>query len=161
MRACDEFLASREDVPLALQHGDVCPENVLVDEDCRLTAVLDRGFLTVLADPVLEMALTSGFFDMYGPHALRTDQRLTDLFVEAFGAQREDVLRFKAVYALIGANACSGTADGHFQWCAAVLERPDVRAAVLGQLERTRSTAERVLTDCAGSVLVMGRVGCC
>ena len=142
MRACDEFLDSREDVAVALQHGEVCPENVLVDEDCRLSAVLDRGSSTMLADPVLEMALTSGFFDMYGPHALRTDQRLTDLFVEAFGARRGDVLRFKAVYALIGANAYSGTADGHFQWCAAVLERPDVRAAVLGYLDRTGSTAD-------------------
>ncbi len=116
---------------VALQHGDICPENVLVDDDCRLTAVLDWGFLTMLADPVLEMALTSGFFDMYGPHALRTERRLSDLFAEAFDVEHADVLRFKAVYALIGANAYSGTADGHFQWCAAVLRRPDVRSAVL------------------------------
>ncbi|WP_328291328.1 aminoglycoside phosphotransferase family protein [Kineococcus sp. NBC_00420] len=129
--ACDAFLISRRDVAVALQHGDICPENLLVDDDCRLSAVLDWGFLTMLADPVLEMALTSGFFDMYGPHALRTDQRLTDLFVEAFSVRRADVLRFKAVYALIGANAYSGTADGHFQWCAAVLRRSDVRSAVL------------------------------
>lgn len=131
VEGCDAFLASRGDVAVALQHGDICPENVLVDDDCRLTAVLDWGFLTMLADPVLEMALTSGFFDMYGPHALRTERRLSDLFAEAFDVEHADVLRFKAVYALIGANAYSGTADGHFQWCAAVLRRPDVRSAVL------------------------------
>ncbi|WP_328291241.1 aminoglycoside phosphotransferase family protein [Kineococcus sp. NBC_00420] len=131
VEACGAFLSSRRDVAVALQHGDICPENVLVDDDCRLSAVLDWGFLTMLADPVLEMAMTSGFFDMYGPHALRTDQRLSDLFVEAFSVERADILRFKAVYALIGANAYSGTADGHFRWCAAVLRRPDVRFAVL------------------------------
>ncbi|ABS03840.1 phosphotransferase family protein [Kineococcus radiotolerans] len=131
VESCDAFLVSRRDVAVTLQHGDICPENVLVDDDCRLTAVLDWGFLTMLADPVLEIALTAGFFDMYGPHALRTDRRLSDLFVEAFDVERADILRFKAVYALIGANAYSGTADGHFQWCAAVLRRPDVRSAVL------------------------------
>ncbi|NAZ77924.1 phosphotransferase [Kineococcus sp. T13] len=131
LHACSAFLASRRAVPVTLQHGDVCPENVLVDDDCRLSAVLDWGFLTMLADPVLEMAMTSGFFDMYGPHALDTDRRLVDVFVEAFDVERGDVLRFKAVYALIGANAYSGTADGHFRWCAAVLGRSDVRSAVL------------------------------
>ncbi|WP_432540734.1 phosphotransferase family protein [Kineococcus sp. SYSU DK002] len=131
VEACDAFLAGRRDMAVTLQHGDICPENVLVDDDCRLTAVLDWGFLTLLADPALEMALTSSFFDMYGPHALRTDQRLSDLFAEAFSVERADVLRFKAVYALIGANAYSDTVDGHFRWCAAVLRRPDVRCAVL------------------------------
>ncbi|MEW1959273.1 phosphotransferase [Kineococcus sp. NPDC059986] len=131
VEACGAFLASHRDVAVTLQHGDLCPENVLVDDDCRLSAVLDWGFLTMVADPVLEMALTSSFFDMYGPHGLRTDRRLTDLFAEAFGVERVDVLRFKAVYALIGANAYSSVADGHFQWCAAVLRRPDIRSAVL------------------------------
>ncbi|WP_432523198.1 phosphotransferase family protein [Kineococcus sp. SYSU DK006] len=131
VEACNAFLAGRRDMAVTLQHGDICPENVLVDDDCRLTAVLDWGFLTMLADPVLEMALTSSFFDMYGLHALRTDQRLSDLFAEAFSVERADVLRFKAVYALIGANAYSDSVDGHFRWCAAVLRRPDVRSAVM------------------------------
>ncbi len=130
-RACDDFLSTRENVAVALQHGDICPPNVLVDDDCRLSAVLDWGFFTMLADPVFEMALTSSFFDMYGPHALRVDRHLSDLFAGAFGVQREDILRYKAAYALIGSNAYSDTADGHFRWCAAVLQRPDVRAAVL------------------------------
>lgn len=129
-RAAREFLASRADVPTVLQHGDICPENVLVDDDCRLTAVLDWGFLTMRADPLLEVALTAGFFDMYGPHALRTDHRLTDVFLEAFGGDRADVLRYKALYALIGADAYSERADGHFRWCVQVLRRDDVRAAV-------------------------------
>ncbi|GAB3451991.1 aminoglycoside phosphotransferase family protein [Kineococcus endophyticus] len=130
--ACSAFLEARQDVVTSLQHGDICPENVLVDDDCRLSSVLDWGFLTMPADPVLEMATTSSFFDMYGPHALRTDRRLTDLFVEAFSVDRADVLRYKAVYALVGADAYSSDADGHFLWCAALLGRADVRAAVLG-----------------------------
>lgn len=39
---------------------------------------------------------------------------------------RADVLRCKALYALVGTDACSADADGHFLRCAALLGRADV-----------------------------------
>lgn len=110
-------------------HGDVCPENVLVDGDGRPVAVLDWGFLTTAGDNAFDAATASGFYDMYGPNARVHDDALTDRFAREPGCSRDRLLLYRAAYALAGANAYGADGrDGHFAWCAAVLGREDVRA---------------------------------
>ena len=49
-------------------HGDLFPENILVDQDLRPTAVLDFGFLSTAGDPRFDAAMSAAIFDMYGPY---------------------------------------------------------------------------------------------
>lgn len=129
--AAEAFIGARADVAPVLQHGDLCGPNILIDAAGGVTGVLDWGFLTMRADPALDMALAASFWDMYGPHARRVDEQLTARFADHFSVEVEDLVRYKAVYSLMGANAYSSdAADGHFGWCVRTLNRPDVGDAL-------------------------------
>jgi aminoglycoside phosphotransferase (APT) family kinase protein len=112
-----------------LVHGDLVAGNVLVDEDGRPAAVLDFGFLTTVGDPAFDAAVTASIVDMYSPAHAATESRLD----RVLGAGHDPVRRgvHRAAYAVVTATCFSPTGDdGHFAWCAAVLRRADVRAAV-------------------------------
>jgi aminoglycoside phosphotransferase (APT) family kinase protein len=98
-------------------HGDICPENILVDDAGRPTALLDWGFLTTAGDHTFDAATAAGFFDMYGPDAAVHDEALVERF-EALGHARERMLLYRAAYGIATANAYSADGqDGHFAWC--------------------------------------------
>jgi hypothetical protein len=59
-------------------HGDLVPDNILVDSRARPVAVLDFGFLTTAGDPAFDAATAAAIFDMYGPHARQITRALTD-----------------------------------------------------------------------------------
>ncbi|MET1004316.1 MAG: phosphotransferase [Propionibacteriaceae bacterium] len=116
----------------AVLHGDLIPANVLV-QDGRVSAVLDFGFLTTVGDPHFDAAITASIFDMYGPRARASEDLLSEAFVARFGHEVVRYGLYRAAYAIV-THAYFGTdgADGHFRWCADMLRRPDVTAAVLG-----------------------------
>ncbi|GAB3401889.1 phosphotransferase family protein [Flindersiella endophytica] len=101
----------------SIVHGDICPENILVDDAGRPTALLDWGFLTTAGDPTFDAATAAGFFDMYGPSARVHDSALLERF-EALGHPRDRMLLYRAAYGIAAANAYSADGqDGHFEWC--------------------------------------------
>lgn len=98
-------------------HGDICPENILVNDAGEVTALLDWGFLTGAGDNTFDAATAAGFFDMYGPDARRHDETLLDRF-EKLGHPRDRMLLYRAAYGIASANAYSPEGDdGHFAWC--------------------------------------------
>jgi aminoglycoside phosphotransferase (APT) family kinase protein len=98
-------------------HGDICPENILVDDAGRPTALLDWGFLTAAGDHTFDAATAAGFFDMYSPDAHVHDETLLERF-EALGHARERMLLYRAAYGIATANAYSADGqNGHFEWC--------------------------------------------
>jgi Ser/Thr protein kinase RdoA (MazF antagonist) len=114
-------------------HGDLILGNVLVDDDGSPAAVLDWGFFSTEGDPVFDAAVASALFDMYGVDALGNELALHEQFEERLGYSRDAMLVYRAAYSLITANAyTSDGSDGHFAWCAAALNRPDVIRALLG-----------------------------
>lgn len=117
--------------PEVLTHGDLCAENVLVDDRGAVTAVLDWGFLTCYAPPVIDLGISTGILDMYSEKARATEDRFVARVLATTDADLGDLLRTRALYALITATAYSpeGT-DGHFAWCIDQLQRDDVSAAV-------------------------------
>jgi len=137
------FLASRRRRTSRMIHGDICGANVLVDDACQVTAVIDWGFFSVLAEPELDAAIASAVLDMYGPRAADVDALLTDALVERFAFDRDVVLAYKGVYALMTSNVYSpGGTDGHFAWCSRMLARRDVRAAAEILAARVASRVE-------------------
>lgn len=130
----DEVVARTRDLPATdgrVVHGDLCPPNVLVDEELRVVSLLDWGFLSTAGDPAFDASLAAGFFDMYGPRARAIDETLTGWFVTELGYAAPLLHLYRAAYAIIGACAYDPAgADGHFEWCAAQLRRDDLRAAL-------------------------------
>ena len=128
--AVTEALRSLPPAPAALVHGDLIAANVLVDEG-RPPAVLDFGFLTAVGDPAFDVAVTASVYDMYGPHARETEERLDAVLARRFGHDPARLDVYRAAYAL-ATSTCFGSAgqDGHFTWYVAVLRRARVREAL-------------------------------
>lgn len=112
-------------------HGDLVRENILVTPAGEPAAVLDWGFLSTEADPAFEASITAGVFDMYGPDARRLDDEWVETLCRRFGHTRHQLLFYRAVYALLTSNSYDPEGkDGHFAWCAAALNRPDITEAL-------------------------------
>ncbi len=123
-------LVGLSSVSSALVHGDLVPQNILTANG-RPTAVLDFGFLSTVGDPAFDAAVTTSIQDMYGPAAARVERWLDDAVVARFGYEPATLEVYRAAYALITANCFSASgSDGHFEWCARLLERPSVRNAL-------------------------------
>ncbi|MDX6251015.1 MAG: hypothetical protein QOF10_4375 [Kribbellaceae bacterium] len=111
-------------------HGDICTPNLLVNEEGETAALLDWGFLTTAGDNTFDAGTAAGFYDMYGPQARAMDDLLLDRF-ESEGHSRQRMLLYRAAYAIVTATIYSPDAsDGHYRWCVANLNRPDVRASL-------------------------------
>jgi hypothetical protein len=129
--AVQSYLRDWSGMGLYAIHGDLCPPNILLNEDRTVSAVLDWGFLSHAGDPVFETAITTCIFDMYGPHHRRTDDLLLRRCVAELGEDRQLLLVYRALYAILTSNAYADDgSDGHFEWCVAMLNRADVRIAV-------------------------------
>jgi Phosphotransferase enzyme family len=113
--------------PDRIVHGDICPENVLVDEQFRVTALIDWSFFTTAGDHTFEAAVAAGIFDMYGPQARASDDVLTQSLIRDHGHSPARMLLYRAAYSIATANAFGDDGeDGHFAWCASSLEREDL-----------------------------------
>jgi fructosamine-3-kinase len=60
-------LGSLDGAPVGLVHGDLFPGNVMVDDDLRVTGVIDFGFSTVIGDPRLDLVAASAFLEVDRP----------------------------------------------------------------------------------------------
>jgi hypothetical protein len=110
-------------------HGDLCPQNILVDDACHPTAVLDFGFLSTAGDPLFDASIAAGIYNMYGPRASELDAALTERFIHDLGYASDALLVYRGVYAIISSNAYDVHGkDGHFAWCASNLRRPEIAA---------------------------------
>lgn len=126
-----ERLAALDQSDGTVIHGDLVCDNILVDEQARPTAALDFGFLSTAGDPRWDASISAAIFNMYGPHARKIAETLTNRFCAEFGYSVEVLLLYRAAYALATSNFLSSAgSDGHFAWCVNWLNDADVTAAL-------------------------------
>jgi Ser/Thr protein kinase RdoA (MazF antagonist) len=117
--------------PEAILHGDLCGVNVLVNDALEPLSVLDWGFLSTAADPRFEAAVSAGIFNMYGPHARVIEDQIVAALADTLGYDAQVLRVYRAAYAVLTNNVYDPAGkDGHFAWCVATLERPDILAAI-------------------------------
>jgi aminoglycoside phosphotransferase (APT) family kinase protein len=115
----------------ALIHGDLVPANILVDGAGAPVAIVDFGFFSTLGDPQFDAAVAASVHDMYGAHARTNEAIIDDAVATEFGYDRQWMPVYRAAYALATSNCYSVSGrDGHFAWCAAMVNRRDVREAL-------------------------------
>ena len=110
-----------------LIHGDFFPGNLLIDAAHSITALLDFGLLTMLGDPLFDIATGWVFFDMYDELKANIRERYLAMALERLGERvRGDLYRYVLVYSFLSANTYSpNCTDGHYQWCVANLNRQE------------------------------------
>ncbi|MEV2214207.1 aminoglycoside phosphotransferase family protein [Streptomyces sp. NPDC050997] len=119
-----QSLRALPDTPVTVIHGDLVPPNMHVDDSGRPVAILDFGFFTTAGDPAFEAAVTAAIWDMYGPHAEEHTAALTRLFATELHYDPDTLALYQTVYALATYDLFSPDgSDGHFRWCAALLNR--------------------------------------
>ena len=112
-------------------HGDLCPENFLLDEHNNVSAVLDWGFLSLLGDSALDASIACGVYNMYGPYHRQLDDIFLSACKETLDYSRERLLVYRALYAILTSSTYSEDVDdGHYIWCTENLLRDDIRNAL-------------------------------
>ena len=106
-----------------LIHGDFFPGNILIDEQRRVTALLDFGLFTMYGDSLFDIATGWVFFDMYDELKANIRERYLDIVLDRLGERvRGKLYRYVLLYSIFSANTYSpDCADGHYRWCVANL----------------------------------------
>ncbi|MBF4163750.1 phosphotransferase family protein [Nocardioides acrostichi] len=124
-------LREADETPSSLIHGDLIPANILVGENLTPSALLDFGFFSTVGDPRFDAAVAASIYDMYGVRARTNEDVLDSAVIAEFGYERRVLHLYRAAYALATSNCYSASgSDGHFEWCARMLERSDIKDAI-------------------------------
>jgi aminoglycoside phosphotransferase (APT) family kinase protein len=89
-------------VPKALVHGDYFPGNVLIGDDLNVSGVIDFGPLTVIGDPMLDLASAVIFLEVARPgYRIEDTQFVRDRLAARVGPAIDDaILTYRAWYAI-------------------------------------------------------------
>ncbi|MFI8684593.1 aminoglycoside phosphotransferase family protein [Rossellomorea sp. NPDC077527] len=119
MKLVMERLAAGYNGEYSIIHGDFYPGNILINENHKITGVIDFGMLTMYGDYLFDVAIGWVCLDMY--NQLNTDltERYLEIILSSLGeGVKKDLYFYVLIFSLMTANLYSPTCeDGHYQWC--------------------------------------------
>lgn len=86
-------------------HGDVTAGNILVDGDCRPTAIIDFGLMTMAGDPAFDAASAGTLYGLWSPRIREIEAAFDEATTSRFGYDPETLRIYRAVHLLLIANA--------------------------------------------------------
>jgi len=101
----ERLLTDLPEKPPALVHGDVTAGNILVDADCRPTAILDFGLMTMAGDPAYDAASAGTMYALWSPEVREIEAAFDAGVVSRFGYDPELLKTYRAIHLLLIANA--------------------------------------------------------
>jgi thiamine kinase-like enzyme len=114
-----DILSSKYEGEYSLIHGDFYPGNLLVNEEGKITGLIDFGIMTMYGDYLFDIATSWAFFDMYDELKANILERYLHVIIDNLGEGiRGKLYLYVLVYSMISANFYSeDCSDGHYQWC--------------------------------------------
>ncbi len=111
-----------------LVHGDYFPGNVLVGDDLRVSGVIDFGPLTVIGDPMLDLASAVIFLEVARPGYTPADTDFVrDRIAARTGPAIDDAITtYRAWYAIRFSPYRDDDAN-LYNWCVTSLRRSPTR----------------------------------
>jgi aminoglycoside phosphotransferase (APT) family kinase protein len=111
-------------VPKALVHGDYFPGNVLIGDDLTVSGVIDFGPLTVIGDPILDLASAVIFLEVARPgYRIEDTAFVRDRLFARVGAAIDDaIVTYRGWYAIRFSPYRDDDAN-LYAWCTGSLNR--------------------------------------
>ncbi len=116
---------------LALVHGDIFPENILVNDELKVTGLLDFGMFTMYGDPIFDLAIAWATHTMYSDNDTKARESLLPKALEKI--DKDNYPRFWGyvmAYAILSCTSWVGENEevgknGHFLWALDILLNSD------------------------------------
>ncbi len=114
-----DILSVKYEGEYSLIHGDLYPGNLLIDEDGRITGLIDFGIMTMYGDYLFDIATSWVFFDMYDDLKANILERYLHVIIENLGdGIKKKLYLYVLVYSMFSADFYSKDCkDGHYRWC--------------------------------------------
>lgn len=100
-------------------HGDFFPGNLLVDHQYHIRGIVDFGLMTMIGDPLFDIATGWVFIDMYNELGMDLPNHYFEVVINTLGtAVIGRLYRYVLIYSMVSANTyAKDCSDGHYQWC--------------------------------------------
>lgn len=111
----------------ALIHGDYFAGNILVDNQYMIKGIIDFGIMTMIGDPLFDLATGCEFFDMYNDLHKDLSTKTRERMIARVGENlRPKIYLYILIYSIVAANMLSSTcSDGHYRWCISNLNKEE------------------------------------
>ena len=110
------MIARLSDPAKALVHGDYFPGNMLVNSDLEVTGVIYFSPMTVIGDPLMDVAGSLLFLEVLDAHVPEDSEILHSIIVRKYGPDIDNTIR---LYRLYYSFYFSGARDDTrlYRWC--------------------------------------------
>ncbi|MEO2004428.1 MAG: phosphotransferase [Candidatus Poribacteria bacterium] len=105
-----------------LVHGDYLPQNVLVSEDCSVSAVFDFGSHSMVGDTRLDICTAVGFLELDVSFTAADTSYLREIVAAQQTADEAWVSSVYEAYSAIVLGSAYSSHAGVYRWCVETLE---------------------------------------
>ena len=116
-------IAALPDPPKALVHGDYFPGNMLVGDDLQVTAILDFSPLTVIGDPLMDVAGGLIFLEVDRGYVPENVEILRAIVHDRYGSGIDDAIGLYRLYYSFYFSGVGEEDEGLYRWCVDNLNR--------------------------------------